>query len=193
MKDGTTQPPSLFSLISSRAPVLCLQLLSTPCFSTLHDQAPDSTSLPSFFSDVAVFPGPLLPKDRGFDLLHPSAGGSHRAMAECSCTQERRLDPAVAGAPPQKIARQCSLSISGTMENRNIHLTPGFTLNNLAPALVNVAAFRGLLGLGGFNSLYQMSFQKWNRFFPCGLRTSWTLLCFLGFALPSRAPPGIEL
>ena len=39
------------------------------------------------------------------------------------------------------------------MENRNTHLTPGFTLNNLAPAPANVAAFWGLLGPGGFNSL----------------------------------------
>ena len=86
------------------------------------------------------------------------------------CTQERPLDPAVAGAPrlwpgasplpPQKIARQCSLSVSGTMENRNTHLTPGFILNNLAPTPESVAAFWGLLGPGGFNSLYQMSFQQ---------------------------------
>ena len=118
------------------------------------------------------------------------------------CTEEHMLDPAVAGAlrlqpgaspPPKKIARQCSSSISGTMENRHTHLTPGFTLNNLAPAPVNVAAFRGLLGPGGFNSLYQLSFQQWNRFSPCGLRTSRTPLCSWGFALPSRAPPGMEL
>ena len=67
------------------------------------------------------------------------------------CTHKHRLDPAVAGAlrlqlgaspTPQKFARQCSLSISGTVENRNTHLTPGFTLNNLAPAPANVAADR---------------------------------------------------
>ncbi|VFV32995.1 Hypothetical predicted protein, partial [Lynx pardinus] len=50
------------------------------------------------------------------------------------------------------------------MENRNTHLAPGFTLNDLAPAPTNVSAFRGPLGPGGFNSLYQMSFQQWNRF-----------------------------
>ena len=119
-----------------------------------------------------------------------------------SCTQERLLDPAVAGALrprpgasplPPKIVRQCSLSISGTMENCNTHLAPGFTFNDLAPTPVNVAAFRGLLGPGGFNSLYQMSFQQWNCFSPCGPRTSWTPLCSWGFALPTRAPPGIEL
>ena len=89
------------------------------------------------------------------------------------CTQECLLDPAAASAPrlrpgaslpPKKIARQCSLSVSGTMESHNTHLAPGFTLNNLASAPANVAAFRDLLGPGGFNSLYQMSFQQWNCF-----------------------------
>ena len=75
------QLPSLF-LISNRAPVLCLELSSSPCFFTLRDQASGSTSLPNFVSDAAVFPGPLLPKDCGFDPLRPSAGGSHRAAAE---------------------------------------------------------------------------------------------------------------
>ena len=70
------------------------------------------------------------------------------------CTQERPLDAAVASAQDcsqvparlhKKITRQCSLSVSGTMENHNTHLTPGFSLNNLAPAPVNVAVFWGLL------------------------------------------------
>ena len=76
-ENGTTQLPSLFSGISNCALVLSLQLSSTPCFFTLCDQAPGSTSLPRFVSDVAVFPGPLLPKDCNFDLFRPSAGGSH--------------------------------------------------------------------------------------------------------------------
>ena len=118
------------------------------------------------------------------------------------CTQEHLLDPAAARAlrlqpgasPPQKkFTRQCSSSVSGIMENQKPHLAPGFTLNNLAPVPANVAAFQGLLGPGGFNSLYQMSFQQWNRFFPCGLRTSQIPLCSWGFALPTRAPPGMEL
>ena len=37
---------------------------------------------PNFFSDVAIFPSPLLLKDCGFDLFCPSMGRSHRAMAE---------------------------------------------------------------------------------------------------------------
>ena len=79
-ENGATQLPGLFSQISNHAPILCLQLSSTPCFFTLHDQAPSSTSLPSFISDVAIFPGPLPLKDCGFDLFHTSMGGSHQAM-----------------------------------------------------------------------------------------------------------------
>ena len=71
-----------FSPISDHALVLCLQLSSTPCFFTVGDQASGGISLPSFVSDAAVFPSPLLPKDCGFDPLRPSAGGSHRAMAK---------------------------------------------------------------------------------------------------------------
>ena len=54
---------TLFSPISNRAPIICLHLLSIPCFYTIRDQAPGSTSLPSFVSDAAVFPGPLLLRD----------------------------------------------------------------------------------------------------------------------------------
>ena len=99
----------------------------------------------------------------------------------------------VPARPPKKIARQCSLSVSGTMENRNIHLTPGFTLSNLAPAPANVSAFWGLMGPGGFNSLYQVSFQQWNLFSPCDPRTSRTPLCSWRFTFPTRALPGIKL
>ena len=48
---------TLFSPISNPAPILCLQLPSTPCFYTVCDQAislPGGTSLLSFISDVAV-------------------------------------------------------------------------------------------------------------------------------------------
>ena len=62
---------TVFSLISNRTLILCLQLSSTPCLFTVHDQAPGSTSLPSFVSHAAVFPGPLLLRDCGFDPFHP--------------------------------------------------------------------------------------------------------------------------
>ena len=95
-------------------------------------------------------------------------------------------------ARPRKSSRDSVAAAFQGLWKITTHLTPGFTLN-LVPAPANVASFWGLLGPGGFNSLYQISFQKWNRFSPCGLRTSWTPLCSWGFALPTRAPPGIEL
>ena len=118
------------------------------------------------------------------------------------CTQVLPLDPAAVGAPrlrpgaspsQRKFTRQCSSSVSGIMENHNTRLAPGFTLNDLVPAPGNMAVLQGLLGPGGFNSLYQMSFQQWNHYSPCGPRNSRTPPCSWGFALPTRAPPGIEL
>ena len=77
---------TLFSRVSNHALVLCLWLLSTPCFYTVGDQAvrlPGGTSLLSFISHSAVFPNPSLLRDCGFVPLRPSGGGSHQAMAGC--------------------------------------------------------------------------------------------------------------
>ena len=101
---------TLFSPISNRASVLCLQLLSTPHFFTVRDQTPGTTSLPSFVSDVAVFPSPLLLKECGFDPFCPFAGGSHRAMTKYQLHPGTLVGPCTAGArrlqlgssPPQK-------------------------------------------------------------------------------------------
>ena len=80
--------------------------------------------------------------------LHP---GTSAGPCCCPC-------PETGTSPSQEMfVRQCSSSVSGIMENHNTHLAAGFTLNDLAPAPANVAAFRGLLGPGGFNSLYHMS------------------------------------
>ena len=160
-QNGAAQPPSLFSRISNRAPVLCPQLSSTPRFFTLRDQAPGSTSLPSFGSDVAVFPGPLLPKDCGFDPLHPLREGLTEQWPNVGCTQERPLDPTAAGAPrlqpgaspsQKKFARRCSSSVLGIMENHNTPLAPGFTPKDLVPVAANVAVLWGLLGPGSLTA-----------------------------------------
>ena len=100
----------------------------------------------------------------------PGAGHTQEHLRDCAAADAQRLQPGA--SPPQKLVRWCSSSVSGIMENHNTHLAPGFTLTDLAPAPANVAAFWGLLGIGGFNSFYQMSFQQWNRFSPCGPRTS---------------------
>ena len=80
---------TVFSPIINRAPVLRLQLLSTPHFHTVHDQAPGSSSLLSFASDAAAFPGPPLLRDCGFDMLHPSAEGLTEQWPSAVCTQDR--------------------------------------------------------------------------------------------------------
>ena len=72
---------TLICPISNREPVLCIQLLSTPCFYTVCDQAPGRTSLLGFISDAAVFPDLLFLRYCGFDPFSPSAEGSHGAMA----------------------------------------------------------------------------------------------------------------
>ena len=152
----------------SRTGPLSSALVHSPLF-PLSVTSPQVVPLSQVLSQMRLFS--LAPYFRRTAALTRSTplreGLSERWLNEqwpnVGCTQECPLHPAVAGAlrlqpgaspPPKKIARQCSSSISGTMENRHTHLTPGFTLNNLAPAPVNVAAFRGLLGPGGFNSLY---------------------------------------
>ena len=147
---------------------------------------PQAVPLSQVLSQMGLFP--LAPYFRRTTALTRSAPlwegltkrWSNERWPNVSCTQELLLDPAATrvlrlqpGASPtqKKFARQCSLSVSGTMENCNPHL----------------------LGPGGFNSLSQMSFQQWNCFSPCGLRTSQTPLCSRGFAFSTRAPPGMEL
>ena len=179
--NGATQLSSLFSWISNSAPILGLQLSSTPRFFTLRDQASGSTSLSSFVSCGCFSLAPYFRGTAALTRSTPLWEGLTEQWPNVGCTQERLLDPAAAGVPRLqpganppliKFARQRSSSLSGIMENHNIHLAPGFTLNDFAPAPANVAAFWGLPGPGGFNSFYQMSFQQWNRFSPCGPRTS---------------------
>ena len=101
---------TLFSLVSNHVPVLCHQLSSTAHFYAVCDQASGSTSVPSSVSDVAVFPGPLLLRDCGFDPFCPCVEGLTKQWPGVSCTQEHLQDHAAADAqrlwpgasPPQK-------------------------------------------------------------------------------------------
>ena len=160
MKKGVTQPPSLFSRISTCAPILCLQLSSTLRFFTLRDQAPGSTSLPSFVSDAAVFPAPYFRRTAALTCSTPLGEGLTKQWPKVSCTQERLLDPAVAGAPrlrpgaspPQKkFTGQCSSSVYGKITHLWHQASPSTTLpqhQRMWPF------FWDLLGPGVFNSLY---------------------------------------
>ena len=164
---------------------------------------PQAVPVSQVLSRMWLFsPAPYFRRTAALTSSVPLQEGLTQELPNIGSTQIRPLDSIVAGAlrlwpgasPHQKnFVRECSSSISGIMENHNTHLAPGFTLNDLDPVPANVAIFWGLLGPGDFNSLYQISFQKWNRFSPCGPRTSWIPLCSWGFTLPTRAPPGIEL
>ena len=97
-------------LISNHTPVLRLGLLSTPCFHTVHDQAPESTSLLSFVSDAAAFPGPSLLRDCSFDPFRSSAEGltdqwlgvghTQEHLQDCAAVDAQRLQPGA--SLPQK-------------------------------------------------------------------------------------------
>ena len=104
---------TLFSPISNCTPILCPAFVHFRFFS-VRDQVPGNISLLSFVSDAAVFPGPLLLKDCGFDPFCPSVVGLTKQWPNVGCTQERLLDPAAAGAlrlrpgaslPQKKFAR----------------------------------------------------------------------------------------
>ena len=97
-ENGVTQLPSLFSRISNRVPVLCLQLSSTPRFFMLQDQAPGSTSLPSFVSDALFSPAPYFQRTEALTHSAPLREGLTQQWLNAGCTQERLLDPAAAGA-----------------------------------------------------------------------------------------------
>ncbi|VFV41517.1 Hypothetical predicted protein, partial [Lynx pardinus] len=84
-------------------------------------------------------------------------------------------------ACPRKSSQDSVAAVSqGLWKIITHNLAPVFTLNDLAPGPVNVATFRGLLGLGGFNNLYQMSFKQWNRFSLCGPENRPDPTLFLG-------------
>ena len=104
---------TLFSQISNRAPVLCLQLLSTLRFYTVCDQAirlPCGISFLSFISDMAIFPNPLLLRDCSLTHFARLQEGLTEQWRGAGCTQERSQDCSVADAqrlqlgasPPQK-------------------------------------------------------------------------------------------
>ena len=153
-KNGVTQLPRL----SSRTHPLSLASCGSH-FYTLHDQvirAPGGTSLLSFISDETVFPDPSLPRDRGSNALHPSAGGSHRAPAGCHRPQERWRDCAADAqrlrlgwvpAAPEKVPMigwQQRFRYYGKSQ-----CTSGFTPSDLVPAPANAIVLRGPLGPGG--------------------------------------------
>ena len=195
---------TLFSLISSHAPVLCLRPLSAACFHTVHDQAPGNTSRLSFVSDVAVFPNPLLLRHCGFDLFRPSAEGLAEQWLNAGHTQERlwvraaanvqRIWPG-ASLPQKKFTRPCSSNVSGIMENHSTHLSPGSPLRTLfhyqrmwlfSQVHCGLAFGAPTQPLPGVLPAGELPLPMWPE-------EPQTPLCFWGFTFPTRALPRIEL
>ena len=97
-ENGVTQVPSLFSQISNRAPVLCLQLFSTPCFFTLHDQ-PQAVPLSRVLSQMRLFsPASYFQRTEALTRSAPLQEGLTEQWPNAGCTQEYLQDPAVPGA-----------------------------------------------------------------------------------------------
>ena len=100
----------------------------------------------------------------------PGAGRTQEHLRDHAAADVQRLR--LSASPPQNtFTHLCSRSVSGIMENRNTHRAPGFTLNNLVPAPVNVVVLWGLLGPLGLHRLHQMSSQQGNRLSTRGLKT----------------------
>ncbi|XP_078296193.1 uncharacterized protein LOC144614770 [Panthera onca] len=180
---------------------LCLWLQSAPRFYTVCDQAvrlPGGTSRLSFISAAAVFPGPSLLRDCGFDPLIPSGGGSDRAMVGAGCSQERLRDHAAANAqrlrlgasPPQK---KFTRSFQGLWKITT-HLAPGFTLNDLVPAqrmwLFSGVCWHPCLGGGGVHTASTRCPPSRGTASPLWPADPQTSLCSWRFTLPTSAPPG---
>ena len=101
-KNGVTQPPVSYQISvlpdKQLRTVLCLRLPSIPCFYTLRDQAPGSTSLLSFISDAGVFPDPVFLRDCSLEPFCPSVEGLTKQCLGAGHTQERSRDRAAAEA-----------------------------------------------------------------------------------------------
>ena len=87
------------------------------------------------------------------------AGHAQEHLWDGAAVDAQRLQ--LGASPPQKkFTRSYSSSISEIMENHNTHLAPGFTLNDLVPAPVNVVVLWGLLGLGGHTTSTKCPFSS---------------------------------
>ena len=147
-ENGATHLPSLFSQISNHAPILYLQLSSTPHGFSLSITRPQAVPLSQVLTQMQLFSLPPYFRRVSLTRSTPLWEGlieqwPNEQWPNVGCTQEGPLDPAAAGAPklwpgassPQKkFMRQCSSSVSGIMENHNTHLAPGFTLNEIGRA-----------------------------------------------------------
>ena len=122
-------------------------------------------------------------------------------MAECLPAPRTFVSPHCLQCPetaarcqpaPEKFMESCSSSVSGIKVNHNTHLAPGFPLNVLVPAPVNVVVLQALLGLclwGGHTASTKCPPSRGTVFPVWPKDPSDLALCSWGFSLPTRAPP----
>ena len=108
---------TLFSPISNCVPVLRLRLPSTPRFHIVCDQAPGSTSLPSFVSDATTFPGPPLLRHCSLDPFFPlqrvsPSNGQVPATPRSACRTVLLLIPRYCGHVPARPRKSSGDSVA---------------------------------------------------------------------------------
>ena len=116
------------------------------------------------------------PLGEGLTEQWPGAGPTQERLQYYTAANAQRLQLG-ASLPQKKFTQSCSSSVLGIIGNHNTHLAPGFILNVLVLAPVNVVVVWGQLGslpVGWPHSLYQMSSQQGNCLSPYGPRTTWT-------------------
>ncbi|XP_044900560.1 uncharacterized protein LOC123381926 [Felis catus] len=122
---------------------------------------PPAVPLSLVLSQTWLFsPAPCFRRTAAFTRSAPLPEGltdlwPNEQWSSVGCTQERPLDSVVTSAPrlqpgasppPKKIARRCGLSVSGTVENRNTHLAPGFAPQPPCPSTRECSRLPGSAG-----------------------------------------------
>ena len=185
---GVAQLPRQFcsSLIGDHAPILCLQLASTPRFFTVCDQTPSSTSFVSFISDAAVFLRSLTSERLWLPPIRPSARGPPRTLAGCLTAGDTVLLPTprdCGGAParPRESSRDRVTAAPQGFWTITTHiwwrLQPQRPCSSTSECGCSPRSTGAFVCCGGAHSLYQVSSQQANRLSPCGPKTpDFTLL-----------------
>ena len=131
------------------------------------------------------------PLGEGLTKQWPGTGCTHKCSQDHAAINAQRLWLGTT-LPQKKFTQSCSSSVSGVMENHNIHLALGFTLNDLVPAPVNVVVLWSLLGPGGCTASTKCPSSRGTTF-PMWPKYPQTSLYFWGFTFLTRALLGIEL
>ena len=162
---------------------------------------PQAVPLSRVLSQTRLFsPAPYFRRTEALTRSAPLREGlteqwPHEQWPNIGCTQECPLDPAAAGAPrlrpgavpSQKMfARQCSSSVSGIMGTRLLRQRP-------YPSTSECGRLSGFAGSRWLQQPLPNVLPAVEPLLPVWPENLPDPLCSWGFALPTRAPPGMEL